>query len=46
MGERTGAYRDLVGKPERRNHLKDPGIDGRIIIKWFFERLNGRHRLD
>jgi hypothetical protein len=29
MGERRGAYRALVGKPEGRNHLEDPGIDGR-----------------
>jgi hypothetical protein len=41
MGERRGAYRTLVGKPEGRNHLKNPGIDGRIILKWIFERLDG-----
>jgi hypothetical protein len=40
MGERTGAYRALVGKPEGRNHLEDPGVDGRIILKWIFERLD------
>jgi hypothetical protein len=39
MGERRGAYRALVGKPEGRNHWKDPGVDGRIILKWIFERL-------
>jgi len=22
----------LVGKPEGKNHLEDPGIDGRIIL--------------
>jgi hypothetical protein len=36
-----GVYRVLVGKPERRNHLKDPDVDGRIILKWIFERLDG-----
>jgi hypothetical protein len=30
-----------VGKPEGRNHLEDPGVDGRIILKWTFERLDG-----
>jgi len=24
---------DLVGKPEGKNHLGDPGIDGRIILR-------------
>jgi hypothetical protein len=23
------------------DHLKDPGVDGRIILKWIFERLGG-----
>jgi hypothetical protein len=39
MGERRGAYRALVGKPEGMSHLEDPGVDGRIILKWIFERL-------
>jgi hypothetical protein len=45
-GERRGAYRVLVENPEGRNHLKDPGVDGRIILKWIFERLDRGHRLD
>jgi hypothetical protein len=37
-GERKGAYRALVGKPEEGDHFEDPGVDGRIILKWIFER--------
>jgi hypothetical protein len=33
-GETRGAYRVLVGKPERRDHLEYIGVDGRIILKW------------
>ena len=36
MGERRGVYRILVGKPEGKNHLGDPSIDGRIILRWIF----------
>ena len=45
-GEKRGAYRALVEKPEGRDHLEDPGVDRRIILKWIFERLDGGHRLD
>ena len=45
--ELFGAHRALVGKPEERNHLKDPEVDGRrIILKWILERLDGGHRLN
>jgi hypothetical protein len=40
MGERRGAYRAFVGKPEGRRPLENPGIDGRIILKWIFEGLD------
>ena len=30
-----------MGKPEGRNHLEDPGIDGRIILKCILETWDG-----
>ena len=37
MGDRRGVYRVvLVGKPEGTNHLEDPGVDGRITLRWIF----------
>jgi hypothetical protein len=37
-GERRGVYRDLVGKPEGRRHLEDPGVDERIILRGIFRK--------
>jgi hypothetical protein len=37
-GERRGAYRVLVGKPEGGNHLEELGVDGRIILKSMFKK--------
>jgi len=32
-----GVYKILVGKPEgERDHLGDPDVDGRIILRWIF----------
>ena len=33
-----GAYQNVVGRQERRNHLEDPGVDGRIILRWIFRK--------
>jgi hypothetical protein len=43
MGESRGVYRVLVGKPEReRDHLEEPGVDWRIILKWIFRKWDVR----
>jgi len=28
----------LVGKPEGKDHLGNPGIDGRVILRWIFRK--------
>jgi hypothetical protein len=40
MGERRGAYMVLVGKPEGKRLLANPGVDERIILKWIFRKWN------
>jgi len=37
-GERRGVYRVMVGKPGGKNHLVDPGVDERIILRWIFRK--------
>jgi len=41
MGDRRGAYRILVGKPDGKNHLQYPDVDGRIILRWTFTKWGG-----
>jgi hypothetical protein len=36
----------LWGNLREGDHLEDPGLDGRIILKWIFEWLEGGYRLD
>ena len=36
MGESRGLYGVLVGKSKGKNHLEDPGVDGKIILRWIF----------
>ena len=30
-----------MGKPEGKSHLEDPGVDGRIILRWICKRWDG-----
>jgi len=36
-----GVHRVLVGKPEGKNHWRDPDVDGRIILRWIFGKWEG-----
>jgi len=35
---KQGHYLRLVGKAERKRPLGDPGVDGRIILRWIFRK--------
>jgi hypothetical protein len=39
MGERREVFRVLVGKPGVRDNFGDPGVDGRIILRWIFQEV-------
>ena len=42
MGEDRGAHRVLVGKAEgKRGHWGNQDVDGRIILRWIFRKLDG-----
>jgi len=42
VGERSDAYRVLVGSPEEKHHLEDLSVDGKILLKLFFKKRVGR----
>jgi hypothetical protein len=41
MGKERGVQRVLVGKPEGKRPLGRPDLDGRIILRWIFRKLEG-----
>ena len=38
MGDRRGAHRVLVAKSWEDYSLEEPGVDGRIILKWILDK--------
>jgi len=48
MGERTGVYMVLVGKPRERDHLLDLDVDGCVQFKVNLQEVEwgGGHELD
>jgi len=41
MGEREAYTEFCWGNLSERDHLADPGVDGRIILKWIFKKWDG-----
>jgi hypothetical protein len=39
IGEDRGMHRVLVGKPEGKRPWRDQDVDGRIILRWIFRKL-------
>ena len=39
----TGFWLRNLGE---RDHLRDPGVDRRLILRWFFKKWDGGHGLD
>jgi hypothetical protein len=38
MGEGRGVYRVLVRKAKGKRPLGDPGVGGKIILRWIFKK--------
>jgi len=46
-GERRGVYKVLIVNLSERDHLENPCINGRIILRWIFRNWDvGEHGLD
>jgi len=46
MGEREVYTEFWWGNLRGRDHLEDPGIDGRVILRWIFRKWDGGNGLD
>jgi hypothetical protein len=47
MGERSAVYRILGGCLREGNHLKELGVNGRIVLKLIFKKWGvGAERID
>ena len=38
MVDRRGVYRVCLGNLRERDHLEDPGVGERIILRWIFRK--------
>jgi hypothetical protein len=45
-GEERKVYKVLVGKPKKRNHSEDQGVDGRMGSEWILGDWLGKCELD
>jgi hypothetical protein len=41
-GIRRGGYRCFMGNMRERDHLEDPDLDGRKILRWIFRKWDVR----
>jgi hypothetical protein len=46
IGERRDAYRFWWGNLRKRDRWKDPGVDGRIVLRRIFRKWNWGSRMD
>ena len=45
LGENRSVHRVLVKKPEGKNYLEDPDVDGKRILKWIFRKWHMKARI-